>query len=211
MTAATATSAGSLNGRGPLQQLLGTPRWVFHAVVGTACAWLLWSLGLPGFAFFTVMPLLLFLAAAAALWFVKLAAFAVRARRGAFDRRVAAWFLVAPVAGLVALALLWTNTPLKVRWAMSRDDFARVVAASPAVSGDETQDIDVPKVIGAYRVLGAYRKGEAVIFMDPVGSMFDDAGFAYLPSGPTAAVKAGFESPHFEHIEGPWYMWTSSW
>jgi hypothetical protein len=44
------------------------------------------------------------------------------------------------------------------------------------------------------------------------GAFFDDAGFAYLPEGPTASLENGsFESPVFRHLGGPWYRWTASW
>ena len=40
---------------------------------------------------------------------------------------------------------------------------------------------------------------------------FDDAGFAYLPAGPTPEVEASFESLRTRQIDGSWYRWWSSW
>jgi hypothetical protein len=43
-------------------------------------------------------------------------------------------------------------------------------------------------------------------------SFLDDAGFAYLPSGPDRKLdNAGFESPEFRALGGGWYTWTASW
>jgi conjugative relaxase-like TrwC/TraI family protein len=46
--------------------------------------------------------------------------------RGRAEGR-ARWFLLAPAAGVVALALIVADVPLKARWTLSRSDFAAVV------------------------------------------------------------------------------------
>ncbi len=57
-----------------------------------------------------------------------------------------------------------------------------------------------------------WRVEGGVIFYDKVGSLFDDAGFAYLADGPSTELENGlFENPQFRSLGGGWYAWTASW
>lgn len=42
-------------------------------------------------------------------------------------------------------------------------------------------------------------------------ALFDEAGFAYLPDGPTAEVQQSLESPTFRSLGGGWYAFTARW
>lgn len=206
------TGAAAALARHLLRRMLDPPGWPFHAVMTLVAAWLLWALGVPGFAVFTVMGLLVVLAAAATLWTGKATAFLVRRRRGTASGR-AIRFLTAPVGAVVVAALAWGGVPFQARWAVSEGAFARVVeqVGAPATPM-EHRDIDAPRRIGAYRILAVHRVGDAVIFHEPTGLLFDDTGFAYLPDGPFPELESvAFERPRFRHIEGPWYTWTASW
>ncbi|SCL51298.1 hypothetical protein [Micromonospora chersina] len=181
--------------------------WALHAVVSLAAACLLWAFSVPGFSLLLVLCALPLLCLAGAAWAVWVVTFGVR--------RQWSWsFLPAPMIVVLALALLGTGAPLQARWAMSRSAFDRVVATVPttgAVDGDWSS-VPVPSRIGSYLIMSAYRVPGGVVFYEVNGSMTDDAGFAYLPDGPTPDLETpDFESPVFKHLGGAWYSWTASW
>ena len=72
-------------------------------------------------------------------------------------------------------------------------------------------DLPVPKTLGSYRITLASRVIGGVIFHEIHGAFLNDAGFAYLPGGPTAQPYGDLQSPAFVHLSGPWYAWTASW
>lgn len=72
--------------------------------------------------------------------------------------------------------------------------------------------VPAPSTFGSYRIIAAYHVPGGVVFQERNGNLFDDAGFAYLPGGPTPDLENGsFESPIFRHLGGAWYSWTASW
>lgn len=182
-----------------------TPGWLFHLTLVPAAVGLLWSHSSPGFGFFSWLLAVVVLGIAAAVWTARMAMFMVAKRRGAAARRL--WtFVVAPVGGLLVLALLVGDVPLRTRWALSRDAFADVV-------GDVDQAAKwSPKRLGLYEVTNVRRDGSAVFFYEKTGALFDDAGFAYLPLGTSSVRESGsFENPQFDDLGGAWYAWTASW
>ena len=116
-------------------------------------------------------------------------------------------------AAFVVAGVAWAGLPLRARWELSKDEFQRAAAAAPAPTAvDEWVSFEVPDRIGSYRVVRAYRVGDAVIFYDAKGSFVDDAGFAYLPSGAFDELNTGwFEVPRFWALGDGWYTWTASW
>jgi len=71
-----------------------------------------------------------------------------------------------------------------------------------------------PQRIGTYGILAWERVDQGVIFWESHGALspFNDAGFAYLPNGPSDGLQNGsFEDPHFRSLGGSWYAWTASW
>lgn len=190
-----------------------SPWWPFHLTVAVPAMALLYSVSLPGIGLVTFLVASGTLLAAAAVWLIRGLAF-VSARRRGIARGSSAWFLVAPLGGVLVLALVLGSVPLRVRWAMSESDFESWADRAPPESEvSEIVRFDVPSRIGLYRIRQAYRQGEAVIFYEARGSgIVDDAGFAYLPHGPFPQLVSGsFESPTFRHLSGPWYAWTASW
>jgi hypothetical protein len=194
------------------QRLEHPPGLAFHLVVLGATLTLLYAASLPGTAFLLEAGASLLLLIAAAVWCVRAAGYLVMVRRGRAGGR-AAWFAVAPLGGLIVLALLVGSVPLRARWAASEGAFESWVDRAPQVgASDELVYFDVPDRIGLFRIRDAYRQGDAVIFYEATGSVLDDAGFAYLPSGPFPELESGsFEAPHFRHLGGDWYSWTASW
>jgi hypothetical protein len=184
------------------------PGRLFHAALVLPTLGLLWSHSVPGLAFFLWSGAVALLFVGAVVWGVRLLSYAVAKRRNKAEGR-ARWFLVAPAAGVVVLALIVSEAPLKARWSLGRSDFESV--AREALQDEDYSDTESQR-IGLYNITHVYRQGEAVIFYERTGVLSDDAGFAYLPNGPFPELEnGGFERPEFRHLGGPWYAWTASW
>jgi hypothetical protein len=181
--------------------------WVFHAVVAVAAGCLLWAFSVPGISVLLAAGAVLVLGLATLLWAAGVEAFRLRGTRSSW------WFLVTPAMGVMVVALLYAGLPLQARWALSRDAFEAVVDDLPeAPVGTEWTRLTVPGRLGAFRITAAYRVPGGAVFYEANGSLFDDAGFAYLPGGPNPSLENGsFESPAFKHLGGGWYSWTASW
>lgn len=183
------------------------PRWLFHLVLVTLTVVLLSAFSVPGFGLPAFVISIELLVVAAVVWLVRLVAF-VR-----IQRTWSWWFALAPVGGLLVLALVMTDAPFNARWAVSRGAFQATVADLPqAAAVTEWERVDVPARLGAYRIDRAYRVPGGILFYEATGSGSADAGFAYLPAGPAPSLESGaFERPRFEHLGGAWYAWTASW
>lgn len=194
--------------QGGVRALIDPPRSVFHAVLGLLGVGLMWVVSLPGVPLVPLMGLGWLVALGALIWAIKLAVHGRRCHRG--DTPAAGrWFLLAPAGGLLVVAVLVSGLAFDARWAVSRASFneAAIAATDPARS------TTAPGRVGLYRVLGEPLViDDGVFFHHPLGGgVFDDAGFAYLPGGPTPEVEASFESLRVQQIEGSWYRWWSSW
>jgi hypothetical protein len=169
---------------------------------------MLWSYSYPGFGPLSFMAGALGLVVGAAVWIVR-ALLYLRAKNDASRQRRPRLFAVAPLAGLFVVALLWTDVPLRLRWALAKGDFEERLPA--ALADDEYFDIKTRR-FGTYKITSIERNHEAVIFHESAGNLFDDAGFAYLPNGPRPALENGnFEVPQWTPLGGHWYAWTASW
>lgn len=194
---------------GGVRALLDPPRGVFHVVLGLLGVGLVWVGSLPGVPLVPLMGLSWLVALGALIWAAKLVSYGLGRRRGS-ERRAGRWFLVAPVGGLLVVAVLASGLAFDVRWALSRASFDEVVQA---VTDPARTSTAAPERVGLFRVLGEPDViGDAVFLRHPLGGgVFDDAGFAYLPAGPTPDVEASFESLRTQQIDGSWYRWWSSW
>ncbi|MEU4713265.1 hypothetical protein AB0F73_06325 [Micromonospora purpureochromogenes] len=181
--------------------------WAAHAVGGCGALILLWAFSVPGFSVIVALTGLTVLALAAVLWTVG-AQLSHRA-----GRTWPWWLLVAPLLAAVTLTLLLTRAPLHSRWELSRGAFETVVARLPEPTAATRFDrVEAPARIGSYRIRTAYLVPGGVIFYESNGAFFNDAGFAYLPGGPSPSLQNGsFESPMFWPLGGGWYGWTASW
>lgn len=184
------------------------PGWLFHFALVPPTLGLLWSHSVPGFIFDVWLGAIALLGAGVLVWAARSATYLMARRRGR-NSGMARWFLVAPAAGIIVLALILVDAPLRPRWAMSRSAFEGVVQEAMK---DESFSSTESRRLGSYEVFYVYRQGEAVIFYEDNGAFFDDAGFAYLPNGPFPELEnGGFERPKFQHLGGRWYAWTASW
>lgn len=183
------------------------PRWLFHAVLSAAAIGLLLAFSVPGFGLPIFVVSSELLGVAAVVWLVRLVVFSRSQRTWSW------WFAVAPAGGLLAFTLILANVPFNARWALSRDALQAVVTElPPGPTGADSLLVDVPSRLGAYRIRSASQVPGGVLFYEATGNGSDDAGFAYLPDGPTPALENGsFERPVFEHLGGGWYAWTASW
>lgn len=189
------------------------PGLVFHAVLVVALLLVLDAWSGPGVQLLLVVLLLYLCGATVLVWLVRLATFGWAGAHGRAEGR-ARRFLVAPIAGVLFLALLYTSVPLRFRWFVSRDDFESALdLAPPPTSKRRVVTFELPDRIGSYDIRLAQRQGDAVIFYDDVGSgLVDEAGFAYFPTGPFPELSGVvFENPQFRSLGGHWYAWTASW
>ncbi|MFI7304012.1 hypothetical protein ACIBM8_12445 [Micromonospora aurantiaca] len=179
-----------------------------HIGVAITAVCLLWSVSVPGFVFVVMLGVIFLFAVAGLGWAILVGFFVVERRRWSWR------FLVAPVIVVLTAALVVAGAPFQTRSAVSRGAFDRVVATLPAASTQDAEwsKVRVPHRIGAYIITSAYTVPGGVVLYESNGYMLDDAGFAYLPQGPTEDLaNEDFEAPRFTHLGGPWYSWTASW
>lgn len=182
--------------------LADPPRWRFHILLVTAALPVLWAFSVPGLAFHWLLVGLELFAVAGLVWLIRLVS------RLASRRGWSWWFVVAPLTVIALFELVAASVPLKARWAFSNASFEAAVAALPPVQGY----ISPPARVGSYAITSVERLSKGAIFTEANGDVFNSAGFAYLPDGPTADLENGsFEDPQWTPLGGPWYSWTASW
>jgi hypothetical protein len=180
-------------------------QWFFHGVIAILGALLLWSHSVPGVIILLEAGVGLALLVMVVIWACWVVVAVIRRRRWRRE------FALAPAIGILIVALLAADVPLQVRWALSRGSFARTVSSLSSGPGADSY-VDAPTRIGTYRITSVESVPGGFLFYEANGLLFDDAGFAYLPNGPSADLEnTNFESPNFTHLGGPWYSWTASW
>lgn len=170
----------------------------------------LYAVSFPGIQVIAAIVGLYWLGAAALIWAARLVGYVVTRPRGGLGDGVL--FLIAPLGALIVAVVLWADAPLRTRWALSRNSFAD--AAVDVAASQPPSAISRPfnRRLGLYQVRGVRRVNTGVIFYEKAGAILDDAGFAYLPNGPTPDLENGlFERPQFKALGGGWYAWTASW
>jgi hypothetical protein len=145
----------------------------------------------------------------ASICLVRLVIDVLEGGRGLRVRDIARW-LVIPVLIAVGLgsAAILGNTPMQVRFALSRSAFDRmavdVVADGTLVNGQ----------VGAYQVRNAKWLDDGFWFVIANDGL-SRWGFAYSPSGepqvPGDQYSPLWQRAVFEHFEGPWWTWTQWW
>jgi hypothetical protein len=185
-----------------LSGLRAVPWWLINCVVVLLALPVLWAFSVPGLDVLSLLAGLWLWQVAGALWGLRLLAHV------AWKRERSGWFAVAPVMVLVLIGLVSMNVPLKARWALSSASFDAAVAVLPP----EPDFVRGPAEIGSYTITSVQRVPTGVIFTELHGAVFNSAGFAYLPAGPTPDLENGsFEGPQWTSLGGPWYSWTASW
>ena len=185
---------------------------MFHLALAVPTFAFLWSFSVPGFDFLLGVAAFGAIGIGAITWFVRAGIYVFdRSRRDA--RGSTTWFLVAPIAGVLVIALIFTSSPLRARWALSRGEFTEAMSlAPPATGSDDWVSFEVPDRLGSYRITEAHRVGDAFIFLEDHGVLFGFAGFAFLPNGRFDELSTlPFENPQFMPLGGGWYAWTASW
>jgi hypothetical protein len=169
---------------------------------------ILWSLSVPGIDFFLFVISGIGIVFALAVWLVRAVVHLVADGP--------AWrLLVTPAIVVIGAGIAVTGAPLEARFALSRDafdDYVRdhVAPSNGVRAGSGT--LPDPGRLGWYDITSVRQVDDAVLFSESTGAFFDNAGFAYLPSGPSPSLSnGGFESPRWEHLTGDWYAWTASW
>jgi hypothetical protein len=181
-----------------LSAFAGPPKSAFHGALAGGAGLLLWAFSPPGISLLSALLSTVILAVPAHLWLVKLLMFL------ALHQRWSWWFALAPVVTVLVVVPVAAHVPLDARWAMSRDAFEAVVARLPpsTSTGQEWSPLSVPARIGSYDIDSADRvPGGGVIFYEASGNFLDDAGFAFLPHGPTQSLETDwFESPELQRL-----------
>ena len=185
------------------------PRLVFHGVLVVTGLIVLWAFSFPGVHFLAVFPCIGIVGVAAITWVARAITYLVARHRGTCRGR-AAWFAVAPLGAVALGALLATHVPLRLRWEFSKpsfDDALEDVRSDPNGLTEWN-----PRRIGTYKINIVRVVQQGIVFYDDVGALFDDAGFAYLPEGPSDDMANGnFENPQWFALGDHWYAWTASW
>lgn len=185
------------------------PGWKFHAALVPVGIAVLYAYSVPGSAFLVLLIVFWLILGALAVWLVRLVAFFVGRMRGR-SAGSSKWFVLAPVGALILGLLLWADVPLRARWELSRGDFEK--AARAVQRGEFHGDLSDSRRLGLFTVTDIQPVRTGVLFYEATGDFLDDAGFAYLPQGPSADLEnGGFEAPQFRSLGGGWYAWTASW
>lgn len=131
--------------------------------------------------------------------------------RGLRRRPVPEWrhIVAVPAIGLAVIVALWTGVVDTAAWRVSRSSFDEVVAArQPGLASTEQRPLPARR-LGAFRVRRAWQQGDAVVFVVENAGWFGEAGFAYLPAGPSPEVRSTMLEPTFEPVGRGWYRWWS--
>ena len=194
-TATPLQEPGGRSARSILARLLGA--FVAVGSLGT-----LWAASLPGSAFFVLLPLALLWLASAGIWIALVVQDVRRRRPGAVT-------VLVPLVVIATASLMLTDVPLQVRFDLSRGAMQHAVDTMPA----DADMVLEPGLIGTYVIRSMERVDGGVILAEAIGdSLINDAGFAYLPAGPTPELENGsFERPQWHDLGGGWWSWTASW
>lgn len=157
---------------------------------------------LPGSMFFAALLLALVWLLLGALWIVLLV-LDIR------DRRPSPATLVVPVLVIATAAFAVSGSALQMRFDLARPALQDAVDSMPA----DDDYVLGPGLVGTYAITSMERVPGGVILSEAIGDSFvDDAGFAYLPAGPTPELENGsFENPQWHDLGGGWWSWTASW
>ncbi len=178
------------------------PGWILHGVLVVFALIALAGMSTPAGDFSVLFLAAVGLFLTGIVWVIRLVTYLVAHAKHCASGN-AHWFLVAPF-GLGAMILLASfNVPLHLRFAQARGSFEHAV--------DHPEDRATGRY-GTYEVVAIDTYGRSVVFYESTGAFFDDAGFAYLPDGPSVIPSSPiFENPQFHHLTGDWYTWTASW
>ena len=196
----------------PLALLHRAPGWIFHLVATLGALALLWSASYPLGNFLPLLVGFGWTVGCAAVWLVRLITY-VSGRRLAVPSGRSRGFLIAPIGGLVVIALMALGVPLAARWGLSRGAFdarADQLVAEAAESGaGRKRDVLDGDRVALYIVRNATVDASGGVYFVIEGSGFvDGGGFARLPDGPPPTGLEPGEPEQFEHLDGDWYTFV---
>lgn len=193
--------------RVPTGLLRRPPGPAFHAALVAVGLAVLWAFSFPGVNVLALVICFWIVVLAGLIWVVRAVAYLV-ARRRALHHGSALWFAVAPLGSLVLAVVVAAHVPLRVRWQTSKADFELAVADVRAQPGQG--DRRHRERVGTYTITTARVVGEGVLFYESVGSLFDYAGFAYLPDDASREIaEEGLDAPEWFPLGDGWYAWTA--
>lgn len=190
------------------------PKFPLHITLTIAVALIVWGESVPGLVLIPYLAGALLAFIVGVFWLTRLVTTLVWQWResGRFTLRLSVWYLAAPVLALTLALLIGTSAALRFRWEFSKSEFEEIAREVPPPPSSGSDLMDVPAKIGSYSIVYAVRIPQGVLFYDHNGSFFDDAGFAYLPSGPSPDMEnETFEGPRYKSLGGDWYAWIASW
>jgi hypothetical protein len=185
----------------------GRPLILVTVGIGLVTAW---AVSVPGSYFFTGLTSMLVWLALALAGFVRLVlAFIDPASRTDIRRHWVRWVAMPAIAALT-VAMVVTSAPLWLRFGLSRGGmttYARSVVDTVPGTTDEAAPIaDAPSRLGLFSVDRAEVIPGGMRFIVSGAGFIDPAGFAYSPNG----VPPFIGEDTYEHLSGPWYLWTES-
>lgn len=167
-----------------------------------AAAALLWATSVPTGDFDTTVYAVAAGMAVCAAWLLRALCSVIT------TRRVSPWVPVVPVIVVLCLTATSLDLSLRVRFALARADFERVLVAV-----SQEADFDDPRggVVGSYTVDSIEGHGPNVYFFIRGSGFLSSGGFAHLPSGPPAIDDPVGESVIITPLTGPWHVFSTSW
>ena len=178
------------------------PRWLFHGICLGLTLWVFWELSTPAPELFDLAAPVFFLVVCAVVWVIRLV---ISIREGGTPQL---WWLLAPVGGVLAMALVLTHAPLHARLSVSDDQLAAVAksllaAPDPAKAANAEGSLGR---VGAYHVRDVHVRDGLVYFtVADFGFLSGPRGVIYVPAG--SAPPSDTWDQHVEHFRGPWFRW----
>lgn len=175
------------------------PRWGLHSTCALLALYLGWQASTPTPSVFGCLMATAALVFCAAVWIIWL--LVVLRERGP----IGPWWALAPLGGVLTVALLLADAPLNARFALADGELSGVArsvlaAPDPAASAKAIGDLGQ---VGTYRVKRVEARDGVAFF-----NFGASDGMAYVPDG----VAAPAETPyvlHLDHLRGPWYTWSA--
>jgi hypothetical protein len=185
-----------------------------HLAAILAMAGILDAFSAPGFFFLEALAFVLLWLILIAIWLIRLAIFiTINRGRGQLRQSIqAGWrrWLAAPIIVVIMFAIVTLQLPLRLRFAVSRNELNRL--AHRAIAGGPkplAANWGIPAVrakLFDVNIVQVTSDGE-VDFRVPGTEFFRSySGFTYRPAGNPSDPEGSFEP-----LGGPWYVWHTSW
>lgn len=186
-----------------------------HLATILAMAGILDAASAPGFFTFETLGFLLFCIILGTAWLVRFGIFIFTIRHhGRFHRSFKMeWrpWVAEPLIAAITLSLVFFEVPLRLRFAISRNDLNRLsqqaLISGPSPLTPNWSFFRVQKA-GAFNVMVVQVTSDGEVDFRVPGTEFfrSYSGFSYRPTGNPSDPEGSFEP-----LGGPWYVWHTSW